>query len=515
MITDRIEKYYMDEKTRTENNPKELDGSRSVDPGSSPTTSTKAKSPDFRQFLDTVTTSLFSILKFCFLALFLLALFFILIKIYTQEGAVVVPFEVNNMTLSGVSIADQLTSELIRIPQIHDVKYENLSTKTKNGIIFTSSSLSGEKPLGLIVPKSETVESIMADMGNIDIGTGSISLGKLVLAFKNICPRIKKVTTIRGSLQRYGSTIILVALLEGKDLVRSWTLIQPIDNNNDEQLHEMIKDLASMIVYDLQKSKISAKTWEGFEHYTDAWDAYHQYNLSGNPHFLFLACNYSLKAIGSEKEYKKPYDLINLLEITLANSARPGNAIEYCKKTIELNPESSYAWYNNGSVLLIEGNYDNAIRDYDTAINLNRQYAEAWNDKGVALSALGKYDEAIKAYDGAIDLKFELAKDNKGKALDAQGHALIDQGKYNASIQASDKAINIDPKDAIAYNNKGLALYYQHEYDDAIKALDKAIEINPHFAMACYNKGFVLRSLVRTSEANAAFAKAKELGVTG
>ena len=40
------------------------------------------------------------------------------------------PFEVSNVNLSGVAIADQLTAELIRIQQIHDVKYENLVLKT-------------------------------------------------------------------------------------------------------------------------------------------------------------------------------------------------------------------------------------------------------------------------------------------------------------------------------------------------------------------------------------------------
>jgi Flp pilus assembly protein TadD len=53
------------------------------------------------------------------------------------------------------------------------------------------------------------------------------------------------------------------------------------------------------------------------------------------------------------------------------------------------------------------------------------------------------------------------------------------------------------------------------KYNDTIKAFDKAIEIEPQHALAWYNKGTALMLLRRNSEADAAFAKAKELGYKG
>ncbi len=49
------------------------------------------------------------------------------------------------------------------------------------------------------------------------------------------------------------------------------------------------------------------------------------------------------------------------------------------------------------------------------------------------------------------------------------------------------------------------------KYDEAIKAYDQAISINPQYANAWNNKGVALQALGRTSEADAAFAKAEEL----
>ena len=189
-----------------------------------------------------------------------------------------------------------------------------------------------------------------------------------MIAFKNICPGSKPVATIRGSLERYGSTIVLVALLEGKN-VQSWTLRRPIDNNNGEQLHEMIRDLAFMIAYDLQQSDISAKTWEGFEYYTEALDAYHQYNLSGNPDFLSLAGNYSLKAIKAEKRYGNPCILLSLLEFTYIEIGRQNDANEYCNKTIELDTTSPYAWMNKGTALGSEGKSNKAAQALNKCIS--------------------------------------------------------------------------------------------------------------------------------------------------
>jgi tetratricopeptide (TPR) repeat protein len=62
----------------------------------------------------------------------------------------------------------------------------------------------------------------------------------------------------------------------------------------------------------------------------------------------------------------------------------------------------------------------------------------------------------------------------------------------------------------MAWNNKGASLYDLGKYDEAIKACDEAIKINQTFTMAWNNKDKALNALVRTVEANTAFAKAKE-----
>jgi Flp pilus assembly protein TadD len=62
---------------------------------------------------------------------------------------------------------------------------------------------------------------------------------------------------------------------------------------------------------------------------------------------------------------------------------------------------------------------------------------------------------------------------------------------------------------------KVVALYDQGKCDEAIKAFDEAIKLNPQDPIARYAKGLVLQELGHSVEADAAFAKAKELGYQG
>jgi len=319
---------------------------------------------------------------------------------------VVLPFEVSgNKNLSGIAIADQLTAELTQIQRIHGIKYEGITLRT-NRSSFTP-TFSTENALGnreMVVPKAETVEFGMGEIGSIDTGSGSLSIGRLIIAFQNLIPGPRSITTIRGSLQRYESSIVLVALLEG-DKVQSWIITRP--SGNDDQPSEMIRSLAFMIALEQQQSELSAKTWEGLKYYTEALDSYHRYQLTGDPSFLYLAGNKSLETIRSEKGYKNIYDLLLSIESNGIMIGKKNDVLEYCNKTIELDPIYPYGWTNKGTSLYNLGKYDEAIEAYDEAIKLDPKFAIAWNSKGNSLYSQGKTTEARTAFNKSKELGFK------------------------------------------------------------------------------------------------------------
>ena len=359
----------------------------------------------------------------------------------------------------------------------------------------------------MVVPKAETIEFGMGEIGSIDTGSGSLSIGRLIIAFQNLLPGPKSITTIRGSLQRYESSSVLIGLLEG-DKVQSWIITQP-SGNNEDQPYEMIRSLAFMIALDLQQTDVSAKTWQGLKCYTAALDAYHQYQMTGNSSFLYLAGNSSLDVIRSEKGYQRTYDLLASIESLCIMSGRQNDALKYCNKTVELDPMCPYGWMNKGVVLFDLGEYDEAIEAFDEAISIwpDRDSSQAWSSKGVVLNSIGKYEEAIEAFDEAIKL------DSKnGNAWNNKGNSLFSLGKYDQAIEAIDKAINIDPEYAVAWANKGDSFYLPGKYEKAIEAYDEAIKLDPKNAITWSNKGYLLHSQGNYDEARTAFNKSKELG---
>jgi tetratricopeptide (TPR) repeat protein len=131
-----------------------------------------------------------------------------------------------------------------------------------------------------------------------------------------------------------------------------------------------------------------------------------------------------------------------------------------------------------------------------TSSSVAQDKSSAWLDKGVALVMDGKYDEAIKAFDKAIQL-------NPGDAVayNNRGAAYGQIGNYKQQIDDSNKAIELNPKDAVAYNNRGVAYGELGNHEQEIEDCSKAIELNPNLAVAYYHRGIAYYKLGNRKQA--------------
>ncbi len=86
---------------------------------------------------------------------------------------------------------------------------------------------------------------------------------------------------------------------------------------------------------------------------------------------------------------------------------------------------------------------------------------------------------AAKAYILYLDAHFAYPVQS---VLKLKGVALLNLGNYEEAIKCYDKAIEIEPNNAEAWNNKGIVLGRLSKYEEAIACYDKAIEIEPDYA---------------------------------
>ena len=83
--------------------------------------------------------------------------------------------------------------------------------------------------------------------------------------------------------------------------------------------------------------------------------------------------------------------------------------------------------------------------------------------------------------------------------------------RHNEAVECYTKAIELDPKNAVAYNNRGVSYKIKGEYDKAIIDHSKVIELNPEIAEAYYNRGITYKEKGEYDKAIADFNKAIEL----
>jgi Flp pilus assembly protein TadD, contains TPR repeats len=72
-----------------------------------------------------------------------------------------------------------------------------------------------------------------------------------------------------------------------------------------------------------------------------------------------------------------------------------------------------------------------------------------------------------------------------------KGFNLYNQERYNDSLEAYNRALELDPNDFEAWNNKGIDEGLLGRYDEALKSFENAVAINESYAEAWYNMGVI------------------------
>ena len=89
------------------------------------------------------------------------------------------------------------------------------------------------------------------------------------------------------------------------------------------------------------------------------------------------------------------------------------------------------------------------------------------------------YDRAISDFNKAIEIDPKHAK-----AYNNRGNAYNSKGLFDLAISDFNRALEINPKYADAYNNRGYAYNAKGLFDLAISDFNRALDINPKYADA-------------------------------
>src|SRR5262249_53633294 len=76
----------------------------------------------------------------------------------------------------------------------------------------------------------------------------------------------------------------------------------------------------------------------------------------------------------------------------------------------------------------------------------------------------------------------------------ADDRATCGKSSGDELIAACSRVLARDPREAVAYHNRGVAYYLKHDYDRAIADYDQAIRLDPKYASAYHERGKAYRA---------------------
>jgi len=122
-------------------------------------------------------------------------------------------------------------------------------------------------------------------------------------------------------------------------------------------------------------------------------------------------------------------------------------------------------------------------------------------NKGQCNQAMSDFNEALE-----IDPRFAQTYNNRGIAY-------VSKGQYDKAISDYNRALQINSRYAEAYNNRGIAYHNKGQYDQAISDYNRALEIDPRDAVPYYNRGIAYYSKKEYDKSWEDVKKAQDLGL--
>ncbi|MEG4006622.1 tetratricopeptide repeat protein [Microcoleus sp. Pol11C1] len=188
------------------------------------------------------------------------------------------------------------------------------------------------------------------------------------------------------------------------------------------------------------------------------------------------------------------------------NRGKLTEAIEFCKKAIELQPFSPSAYTTLGEILEAQGDPTAARDAFVQALEISPQFFLAHAYLGQLYSDYAWLDEAVFHYRKALDLKPDWAELHYNL-----GNILHNQGNLLGAIDCYRNAIGKKPDYLNAFYNLAVVLDENSQLEAAMDTYRQVIALKPDYVEAYSNLGVILLKDDRAAEAIELYERAMEI----
>jgi adenylate cyclase len=190
------------------------------------------------------------------------------------------------------------------------------------------------------------------------------------------------------------------------------------------------------------------------------------------------------------------------------------NAIHYYEQALQLDPGFALAYcgiadtwgWAGGQTLPGREAWAKEMEFAQKALALDPNLAEAHLAMATVLFSMLDPHGSLKELDRAVELNPKVAL-----AYDQYGWTFGEMGRHDESIASEKKALELDPLNSLFNTDLAFFYYWARHYDDAIAQSRKTLEMDPNSAMAHHSLGWSLVWKGNLAEAKAEFQKAMTL----
>ena len=185
----------------------------------------------------------------------------------------------------------------------------------------------------------------------------------------------------------------------------------------------------------------------------------------------------------------------------------------------ELRAESAF---QQGNVLMMLEQTDEAVERYSHAIGLNPNYTYAYSNRGVAYTNIDDLDYAISDYTKAIYLDpnyvpFYIDRGLLYRFKGDEACVIEDEARaikyYDRAIEDFNKVIQLDPNHAMAHTHRGVVYRKKGDFFHAIVDSDTAIQLDIDNPQAYDNLDAVWLHLKEWEKAKSDLMTVRSMGV--
>lgn len=163
---------------------------------------------------------------------------------------------------------------------------------------------------------------------------------------------------------------------------------------------------------------------------------------------------------------------------------------------LEKFPDDRLALNNMGFIVLMQGDYERAVKLFTKAVHDRPDYIMAYINLTNAYIALKDYDDAIRAVNKA--LTYEPTNHH---LLNKKGKILFLQQQYSEAVKYYQQAMSLKKEDPDAYIYMSEYYFSQKDYDKQLTMLNAGLSYNPDNYILLNNKGYCLMGMGSYKEA--------------